>query len=737
MFLLQLTDKILHCVQLGISYMSTPANSFKQVPTYFSQHWFMDKMKHMGYEITDGQCAGISYLGMQAFLANDADTFIKRLQFIHDKDSSYFQLIKKNMTNFNYKKPKLVDKFSPYDLYAFFDGVRLIQSSYIYKHLAQKNTKLLQMNIPHASLVSPVGYGKSRSNDIEKPVLVDKISGAYTKDELCYCLDLLANYMSCKTSLLLYSSNHAININYDPKTNVWLLIDANHLPAIYFNDTKLLAEQIINSFKAGVPGPDNAIFTTHFYTLSNQAKLLKDNVKSLKKNADWKAIHGVNSNKLNLKDAFNSTWLYIAASGGHTNTVEQLLHQDDINVNTACIGGNTPILIAAQNGHIKVVGALLAHKDIKVNVENSDGETALLLSAQNGHDKIVDDLLDCKKTKVNKANNNGVTPLYLAAQNGHCKVVNALLLHKKIKVNKANDKGITPLFMAAQNGHVKAVELLLLQQDIKINATTNVGATPLYIAAQQGHIEIVNTLLAHEDIIVNAKMSEGYTPLHIASQNGHIKVVKALLAQKGIRVNSTNVNGATPLTLAVQNGHRAIVNALLENGAHANIATKSGATPLYFAARNGYKDIVEHLLKNGANTNAACDDGVSPLYIAVQNGHADVVELLLKNGANVNAAGITGHTPIQVACLSPHTKGNKKIFSSLLENGADITHRNDDGQTAMMIAKKVNNLTAQYMITHHKLLEKFQITSRFFKHETSDQNNVNAQPIKLDVSLSS
>jgi ankyrin repeat protein len=506
--------------------MRTTERTLNPLTTYLGQGWFVSKMKAMGYKITDGQCAGIAHLGMQAFLANDVDTFINRLAFIHDKKINYFNAIKNNSKNGDYRKLNKNDTFSPFELYAFFDGIRLIQSPQFYQYLKPCNEKhLLQIKKPFADLLAPIG-----SDDKKSPILIDSFSGSYTKDDLTVYLHLLSTTLTVKTALILRSSNHEINLNYDPTTKTWALIDANHLPCIYFDDINQLANQVVKSFKVGLKAVDNAVFNTEIYTANNDGHTLSNTIKALKQKPSWIKVHTVTNNRILLKDAFDTSWLYIATIGGKKNTVK------------------------------------------------------------------------------------------------------ALLNHKSIDVNATKKNSVTPLYIATQNGYKDIVEMLLKQR-ANVNCAKNNGLTPLFIAAEYGWIPIV----------------------------------KALLLHKAIRVNLASHNGVTAL------------------------------------------------------------------YMAAQNGHTEIVELLLKSSANVNSIGIKGFTPLQVACLSPHTKGSKKLFSLLLEYGANTTHKNHHGQTAMMIAKKNNNLVAQYVLSHHKSLKNNHLNTRFFnsklnqeKHEKINMSMLNS-----------
>ena len=67
--------------------------------------------------------------------------------------------------------------------------------------------------------------------------------------------------------------------------------------------------------------------------------------------------------------------------------------------------------------------------------------------------------------------------------------------------------------------------------------------------------------------------------------------------------------------------------------------------------------------------------------------------LLGKDNCSVSAEDSDGMTPLHNACQSGHTK----IAGLLLDRGADIDHKNDEGSTPLNIAirEKYNEIVKQ------------------------------------------
>jgi ankyrin repeat protein len=115
-------------------------------------------------------------------------------------------------------------------------------------------------------------------------------------------------------------------------------------------------------------------------------------------------------------------------------------------------------------------------------------------------------------------------------------------------------------------------------------------------------------------------------------------------------------------------------------------------TPLAHAA--GYPDrteAIQILLKAGANPNFQNRQGDGPLSMAVRWGGPQIVELLLKAGAEVNIRNASGITPLnELAQLTGYynKSDRNRIAELLLQNGADPSIADNQGNTALSLASK-------------------------------------------------
>jgi ankyrin repeat protein len=71
-------------------------------------------------------------------------------------------------------------------------------------------------------------------------------------------------------------------------------------------------------------------------------------------------------------------------------TVEILLEQENIDVNSTELEGQTPLHLAVSTGKTELVQLLLAHPKIKINKQDKAGKSPLALAISAGHAEIVD-----------------------------------------------------------------------------------------------------------------------------------------------------------------------------------------------------------------------------------------------------------------------------------------------------------------------------------------------------------
>ncbi len=121
------------------------------------------------------------------------------------------------------------------------------------------------------------------------------------------------------------------------------------------------------------------------------------------------------------------------------------------------------------------------------------------------------------------------------------------------------------------------------------------------------------------------------------------------------------------------------------------LAARAGALDdrLVEAAATGDRLLVESLLEHGADANAGGADGESALYKAARYGWPGIVDVLTAAGADVDRREPKrGNTPLITAALR---RGGLAVVRALIDAGAGVNARADDGWSALHAAARVRD----------------------------------------------
>ncbi len=176
---------------------------------------------------------------------------------------------------------------------------------------------------------------------------------------------------------------------------------------------------------------------------------------------------------------------------------------------------------------------------------------------------------------------------------------------------------------------------------------------------------------------VNTPNSDGVSALMVGAQNGRANTVKSLIEHHG-NVDYQGKNQLTALMLAAQANRLDVVKLLLQANANPNLQDASGWTALMKAVYRGNTECVRLIADRSR-------EGVNKgLLIAALMGHLDTAKLLLDYGAEVDTRADDGTTALMLAA----SKGNRDLVSLLLKSGADPTLADKSGVTAASIARE-------------------------------------------------
>lgn len=209
--------------------------------------------------------------------------------------------------------------------------------------------------------------------------------------------------------------------------------------------------------------------------------------------------------------------------------------------------------------------------------------------------------------------------------------------------------------------------------------------TEMMNAAKDGNLQSVQAA-AERGADVNESSNKGKSALMFAASENKVDVAQWLIEQ-GADVNAADNFGTTALIVAATAGHHAVVKLLLDNGANAKVRDESGGAPLVNAVYFGHVETVKLLLDNlkqGQTLALDKRDGEELLMLGSGLGHVDIVSLMVKAGIDVNGRGLKQRTPLMAAAAFDRLD----VAKALLALGADPAARDEDGQTALTVARE-------------------------------------------------
>ena len=386
---------------------------------------------------------------------------------------------------------------------------------------------------------------------------------------------------------------------------------------------------------------------------------------------------------VNAADRKGCTALYKAADKGRTEAVKMLL-QAGADRRIRCKNGKTPLFqakkkknresivelldvsTAVRNGNTDAVRLNLSLGE-NANVRNRSGYTLLMLAAENGSLKIVNLLL-----------NAGVHPdtqSMVLTLKDEVLVIDSQGRYRYTILGKGKEpRGPTALALAMINDHTEIVERLLVgraERGIEYvckELRLNIGISVELFLAQARQFSSVNINWGGgRTVQARHKNSLGFSEVEVLSHIppakevkcslidharalGRTELVEIILATKVSQLADSHARDGEGLRKAAFTGDVAQVRALLEKGTDIDHQSRHGVTALISASLKGHEEIVQALLARGAEVNhQAHSNGITALISASQLGHEWIVQALLAKGANVELRENDGATALSVA----------------------------------------------------------------------------------------
>lgn len=204
-----------------------------------------------------------------------------------------------------------------------------------------------------------------------------------------------------------------------------------------------------------------------------------------------------------------------------------------------------------------------------------------------------------------------------------------------------------------ENGDGLAIDNLLHNNPSLAIQKTSHDISPLLLACYYKKHQLVKLILKH---LVEVDIFE-------AAAADLIENMNQLLNEDPYLLNHYSPHGFTPLGMATHFGNEDIVRFLLRKGADPNLASKNGYSvyPLYVATDLNFEGISKMLVEAGAEVNVIQASQMTPLHAAAKNGNIEMLILLLEKGALVDIKNDQGKTASDLA----FEKGHREIAQIL------------------------------------------------------------------------
>ena len=458
----------------------------------------------------------------------------------------------------------------------------------------------------------------------------------------------------------------------------------------------------------------------------------------------WAILAGLRFRKDERRDkkhCIEFTPVLMAVTLGLTEYLKLLLSRSGTNLTEGA-----PICYAADKGYVEIVDLLISN-GADSNQYNADGYTPLHLAAKNNHAEVVSLLLRTGCDRKLRTQINYVDPgsrmgrdpqysaLWYACNYGH--VATTMEFFSYVETTEEINKA---LFWAVESEKSEVVEKILEHPLLDLKNWE--WASPLYTACSKRDLQTMKLLIA-AGVNPNkeADKRDENTPLHALSEFGgrfgrkrreggvDPEVTKAcfsLLIGAGAEVNSSRHRDGTPLHVAAD---AVAAEALIAAGADVESPGPSQETPVHTCSdaevlrvlvKVGKADIektnrrgltpllatmdggtfrsrgtgkIFALLELGANASAVDEHGDGAIHYALKNlkydkGLEDVIHRLCKAGADVNLRNHKNEAPIHLTAIDldttpAQTTGRDNPFQALVEEGADLTPRDDGSKTPL------------------------------------------------------
>jgi ankyrin repeat protein len=416
--------------------------------------------------------------------------------------------------------------------------------------------------------------------------------------------------------------------------------------------------------------------------------------------------YGHTSLHLSLRYLPEDISLKIISEGIHIDTIDQ--------------DGYSPLMVAAKQ-ELDSAAQLLINMGVNFKNKNNAGKNALYYSCYYGMDDLSMRLIK-NGSPTDGAHSNGYNTLMAAFEHSSPEIVD-LLIENGVSLNEVTDSGWSTLHGALRFGHKEAARIIF-HESTYLETKTKDNWTPLHLAVRYGNREIALALI-EKGVDLNVPNENKWTPLHLALRYDQNEIATAII-ENGADKNVLNNSNWTPLHFATRYNQPENAKLLIENGALLDIQNDEGYTALHLALRNEQPETAALLIDKGADVNIQNSIGWSAIHYALRYSTKEISKTILEQNCNLSAKTSNNWTPLLFAirykdaelardiirkngdittvnkdgtnAIMLASKFNPTVLIDLLETSILINAQNNEGKTALHYAIEGENKGAFYAL---------------------------------------